>query len=296
MEDLLSYGLLTFASLALPALGLCLSIKVVKYFNLAYGDYVTMGAYIALLFNLIFGWNIVWAMVATIVITAIAGAAIHKGIFKPLMERKVGPLTLLVVSLGVGFVIRNVILIAWGPQPYQYKMPMARAHHFGPFFFTPFQIFMIVVCLAVAIGIFLMLRYTQLGRLMRATSDNPELSEIRGINIEKVYSYTWLIACGLSALGGVFMSILGTITTWMGIGVLVTIFACLIVGGIENPYGAVLGALIISFAMEATAIWISPPYKVTIAYVIMIVILLIKPSGIFAGGGFKWSSLLRLQR
>ena len=283
MEDLLSYGLLTFASLALPALGLCLSIKVVKYFNLAYGDMVTLGAYLALLFNLTFGLHIIWAMIAAIVLTAVAGAAAHKGIFKPLMDKKVGPLTLLVVSLGVGFVIRNVLLIGWGPQPYQYKMPLVRAVHFGPFFFTPFQVLMIAVCLGLAVGGFLMLRYTQLGRLMRATSDNPELSEIRGIDIEKVYTYTWLIACGLAALGGVFMSILGTITTWMGIGALVTLFACLIVGGIENPYGAVFGALIIAFAMEATALWISPPYKVTIAYVIFIIILLVKPSGLLAG-------------
>lgn len=283
MEDLLSYGLLTFASLALPALGLCLSIKVVKYFNLAYGDMVTLGAYLALLFNLTFGLHIIWAMIAAIVLTAVAGAAAHKGIFKPLMDRKVGPLTLLVVSLGVGFVIRNVLLIGWGPQPYQYKMPLVRAVHFGPFFFTPFQALMIAVCLGLAVGVFLMLRYTQLGRLMRATSDNPELSEIRGIDIEKVYTYTWLIACGLAALGGVFMSILGTITTWMGIGALVTLFACLIVGGIENPYGAVFGALIIAFAMEATALWISPPYKVTVAYVIFIIILLVKPSGLLAG-------------
>jgi branched-subunit amino acid ABC-type transport system permease component len=283
MEDLISYGLLTFASLALPALGLCLSIKVVKYFNLAYGDLVTLGAYLALLFNLSFGLNIIWAMMITIVLTALAGVAAHKGIFKPLMDRRVGPLTLLVVSLGVGFVIRNVLLIGWGPQPYQYKMPLARAIHLGPFFFTPFQVVMIAICLGVAVGIFLMLRYTQLGRLMRATADNPELSEIRGIDIEKVYSYTWFIACGLAAMGGVFMSILGTITTWMGIGALVTLFACLIVGGIENPYGAVFGALIIAFAMEATALWISPPYKVTVAYVIFIIILLVKPSGLLAG-------------
>ncbi len=283
MEDLISYGLLTFASLALPALGLCLSIKVVKFFNLAYGDLVTLGAYLALLFNLALGLNIIWAMIITIVLTAIAGVAAHKGIFKPLMDRRVGPLTLLVVSLGVGFVIRNVLLIGWGPQPYQYKMSLARAIRFGPFFFTPFQAAMIAICLGVAVGIFLMLRYTQLGRLMRATADNPELSEIRGIDIEKVYSYTWFIACGLAALGGVFMSILGTITTWMGIHGLVTIFACLIVGGIENPYGAVFGALIVAFAMEATALWISPPYKVAIAYVIFIIVLLVKPSGLLAG-------------
>jgi len=116
-----------------------------------------------------------------------------------------------------------------------------------------------------------MLRYTQLGRLMRATSDNPELSEIRGISIERVYVYTWIIACALAAMG---------------------IFACLIVGGIDNPYGAVFGALIIAFAMEATAIWISPPYKVLAAYLLMIVILLVKPSGILGGEKIQWKYFL----
>lgn len=296
MEDLLSYGLLTFATLALPSLGLCLAIKVTKYFNLAYGDLVTAGAFLALLFNLTFKFNMVFSLICSIVITAFLGVFLHKIIFKPLMDIKVGPLTLLVISLGVGFVIRNLVLIGWGPQPFQFDIPLTRAKHLGPFFFTPNQIYMILVCLLVAVGVFLMLRYTQLGRLMRATSDNPSLSKIRGISVESVYVYTWLIACGLAAMGGVFMGILGTIKSGMGGGALVTIFACLIVGGIDNPYGAVFGALIIAFAMEATALWISPPYKVMSAYVLMIIILLIKPSGLLGGEKIQWKYFLGFLR
>ncbi len=296
MEDLLSYGLLTFATLALPSLGLCLAIKVTKYFNLTYGDLVTSGTFLALLFNLSFGINIVWALILSMALTALLGVILHKVIFKPLMDIKVGPLTLLVVSLGAGFVIRNLILIAWGPQPYQFKIPLARAKHLGPFFFTTNQMFIILAVILVAVAIFLMLRYTQLGRLMRATSDNPELSEIRGISIERVYVYTWIIACALAAMGGVFMGILGTIRFEMGIGVLVTLFACLIVGGIDNPYGAVFGALIIAFAMEATAIWLSPPYKVVTAYLLMVIILLIKPSGLLGGEKIQWKYFLGFLR
>jgi len=296
MEDLLSYGLLTFATLALPSLGLCLAIKVTKYFNLAYGDIVTAGAFLALLMNLSFKINIGIALLISIALTALLGVFLHKVVFKALMEAKVGPLTLLVVSLGVGLVIRNVVLIGWGPQPYQFNTPLTRAKHLGPFFFTPNQIVMILICILVAIGIFLMLRYTQLGRLMRATSDNPSLSLIRGISIEKVYTYTWIIACGLAAIGGVFMGMLGTIKPGMGEEALVTLFACLIVGGIENPYGAVVGALITAFAMEATAIWISPPYKVVSAYLLMFFILLIKPSGIFGREKIQWKYFLGFLR
>jgi neutral amino acid transport system permease protein len=296
MGELLSYGLLTFATLALPSLGLCLAIKVTKYFNLTYGDIITAGAFLALIFNLTFGLNLVWALIISMVLTGLLGVILHKVIFKPLMDMDVGPLTLLVVSLGAGFVVRNLILIAWGPQPYQFEMPLARAKHIGPFFLTTDQIILIIVCILVAVGIFLMLRYTQLGRLMRATSDNPELSEIRGISIERVYVYTWLIACALAAMGGIFMGILGTIRSGMGIGVLVTIFACLIVGGIENPYGAVFGALIISFAMEATAIWLSPPYKILTAYILMVIILLVKPSGLLGGEKIQWKYFLGFLR
>lgn len=296
MEELLSYGLLTFATLALPSLGLCLAIKVTKYFNLAYGDLVTAGAFLALLFNLSLGINIVWALILSMALTALLGVILHKLVFKPLMDIKVGPLTLLVISLGAGFVIRNLILIGWGPQPYQFKIPLARAKHLGPFFFTTNQIYIILMCILVAVGIFLMLRFTQLGRLMRATSDNPELSKIRGISIESVYVYTWIIACALAAMGGIFMGVLGTIKSEMGIGALVTIFACLIVGGIDNPYGAVFGALIIGFAMEATAIWISPPYKVMSAYILMVIILLIKPSGLLGGEKIQWKYFLGFLR
>jgi neutral amino acid transport system permease protein len=296
MDELLSYGLLTFATLALPSLGLCLAIKVTKYFNLTYGDVITAGAFLALLFNLSFGLNIVWALIISMALTALLGVILHKVIFKPLMDMGVGPLTLLVVSLGAGFIVRNLILIGWGPQPYQFVMPLARAKHLGPFFLTPNQIIIILVCLLVAVGIFLMLRSTQLGRLMRATSDNPELSEIRGISIERVYVYTWIIACALAAMGGIFMGILGTIKSGMGIGVLVTIFACLIVGGIDNPYGAVFGALIIAFAMEATAIWLSPPYKVLTAYLLMVIILLVKPSGLLGGEKIQWKYFLGFLR
>ena len=296
MQDLLSYGLLTFATLALPALGLCLAIMVTKYFNLAYGDIVTTGAFLALLFNRAFGLHIIVALLISIALTAVFGVIMHKVVFKPLMDIKVGPLTLLVISLGVGFIIRNLILIGWGPQPFQFEIPLSRAKHIGPLFLTTHQVFLILICIAVAVGIFLMLRFTTLGRMMRSTSDNPTLSMIRGISVERVYVYTWLIACGLAAMGGVFMGILGTIRQGMGAGALVTIFACLIVGGIDNPYGAVVGAAIIAFVMEATSIWVSPLYKGTAGYLLMILILLIRPSGIFGGEKIQWKYFLGFLR
>ena len=296
MDELLSYGLLTFATLALPSLGLCLSIKVTKFFNLAYGEFITAGAFLTLLCNLAFGLPMVISLIIGMILTAVLGVLMHKTVFKRLMELKANLLILLVISLGAGFIIRNLILIGWGPQPFQYNIPLARARHIGPLFLTTNQIFIILACILIAVGVFLMLRYTQLGRLMRATSDNPELSEIRGISIERVYVYTWIIACALAAIGGVFMGTLGTIKCGMGIGVQVTLFACLIVGGIDNPYGAVIGALIIAFAMEATAIWISPPYKVMAAYLLMIIILLVKPSGLLGGEKIQWKYFLGFLR
>ena len=296
MDELLSYGLLTFATLALPSLGLCLSIKVTKFFNLAYGEFITAGAFLTLLCNIAFGFPMVISLIIGMILTAVLGVLMHKTIFKPLMELKANPLILLVISLGAGFIVRNLILIGWGPQPFQYNIPLARAKHIGPMFLTPNQIIIILTCILVAAAVFVMLRYTQLGRLMRATSDNPELSEVRGISIERVYVYTWIIACALAAMGGVFMGILGTIKCGMGIGVQVTLFACLIVGGIDNPYGAVIGALIVAFAMEASAIWISPPFKVMTAYILMFIILLVKPSGLLGGEKIQWKYFLGFLR
>lgn len=295
MIDYISYSLLTAAAYALPALGLCLAISVVKYFNLAYADYLAFGAYIALFFNMTLGWNIFFAALVAMLFSGILGVIFHKAVFKPLMDRKVDPLGLLVTSLGLGFIIRNIILIIWGPQPYQFNVPLMRMRYYGPFHVTWLQGLFIIIALGVTIGIFLMLKFTKLGQLMRAVADNVELAKVRGIEPESVYMWTWFIATALAALGGVFMAQLGTLSTHMGIGALVTIFACLIIGGIENPYGALVGALIVGFVAEATATLWRAPYKIAAAYLLMIIILLIKPTGLFGRGGkgIAWGSLLK---
>lgn len=296
MIDYISFSILTGVVYVLPALGLCLAIKVCKYFNLTYGDYLAFGAFIALFFNMSLGWNLFFAALVAIVFSGILGIIFHKTVFKPLMDRGVGPLTLLVASLGLGFVIRNIMLIVWGPQPYQFEVPLMRMQYYGPFHVTWLQGLFVIIGLGIAIGTFLMLRFTKLGRLMRSVADNVELAEVRGIEAERVYMWTWFIATALAALGGVFMGQLGTLSTHMGIGALVTIFACLIIGGIDNPYGAAVGALIVGLVSEATATLWRPPYKIAAAYVLMVIILLIKPSGLFGAGRITWRSLLGLAR
>jgi len=283
-------GLITASILSLSVLGLALMVRITKFFNIAFGEFMTTGAFLTYWFNAVLGMDILTSAFLGILLTAIIGAFIYTIVFRPFHEKKSSSLTLLVVSVGVSNVIRNVILTFSGPDPKQFNIPMERGIDFGPFLFTRTQLIIIALSITILICIHLVLKYTNLGRMMRAVADNLELAKIRGINPNKIYVWTWFVCCGLAGISGVMLGITSTNSPDMGILILLNLFACLIIGGIENPYGAVAGALIIGLSMEIIPGFVDTafdsaflfPYKPAIAYIFMIILLLVKPQGLFA--------------
>ncbi len=279
----IGFGIITGGVLALAALGLSLLFRTVKFINFAFGDVLALGAYLAFFFNVTLGLPMLPAAVLGILFTGIAGVLIHKVVVKPLKETvKAGPLTLLIATMGVAFIVRNLILIIWGPEPQMYRVATQEAMNIGPFMITPIQLMAILISIVMMVLIYLLLQYTRLGKMIRATSDNIELARIRGIRTESVVVWTWLISSGLAGLAGVMLGLIGTIDSHMGIEMLLVIFASVIMGGIGNPYGAVAGAMIIGITMEVSSAFALSEYKAAIAYLLMGVILLLKPKGLFA--------------
>ncbi len=279
----IGFGIITGGVLALAALGLSLLFRTVKFINFSFGDVRALGAYLAFFFNVTLGLPILLAAFLGIVFTGIVGVLIHKIVVKPLKEAvKAGPLTLLIATMGVAFIIRNLILIIWGPEPQMYNVATQEAMNIGPFLITPMQLLAILTSVVIMVLIYLLLQYTKLGKMIRATSDNIELARIRGIRTERVIVWTWLISSCLAGLAGVMLGLIGTIDSHMGIEMLLVIFASVIMGGIGNPYGAVAGAMIIGIAMEVSSAFALSEYKAAIAYLLMGVILLVKPKGLFA--------------
>ena len=279
----IGFGIVTGGVLALAALGLSLLFRTVKFINFAYGDILALGAYLTFLFNVTLGLPLLVSALLGMFFTGLVGVLIHKTVVKPLREGvKAGPLTLLIATMGVAFIIRNLILILWGPEPKMYNVATQEAMNVGPFLITPIQLMAIGISLVIMVLIYLLLRYTKMGKMIRATSDNIDLARIRGIRTERVVVWTWMISAGLAGLAGVMLGLMGAVDLHMGIEMLLVIFASVIMGGIGNPYGAVAGAMIIGVAMEVSSAFGLSEYKAALAYLLMGIILLLKPKGLFA--------------
>jgi branched-chain amino acid transport system permease protein len=275
----LGFAIIAGAVLALPAVGLSLLCRNCKFFNLAYGDQLALSAYLVLFFNVSVGLNFPASVVLSLIISPILGVIFYWVIFKAL--RSHGPLVLLIASLGLAFVIHNTELAIWGPNPQRYNIPFETGLRLGPFIITPMQLAVIGLSLVLTGGIFAMLRYTGIGRAMRATADNLELATIRGVDTERAFIWTWVICSVTGALGGIFLALITTLTPWTGLIALLFLFSAVILGGVGNLLGALVGAMIIGIVSECAGILSAlAPYKIAVAFAIMFLCLLIRPSGI----------------
>ena len=275
----LGFGIIAGAILALPAVALSLLCRNCKFFNLAYGDQMGLAAYLVLLLNVSLGLSFPVSVVLSLIISSILGVIFYWVVFKPL--RRYGPLVLLIASLGLAFVIHNAELAIWGPNPQKYNIPFEAGLRLGPFIITPLQLVLIGLSLALTGGIFAMLRYTGIGRAMRATADNLELATIRGVDTEWTFIWTWIICSATAGLGGVFLALVTTLTPWTGFVNLLFLFSALILGGVGNLVGALIGAMIIGIVSECAGILpVLAPYKIAVAFAIMFICLLFRPSGI----------------
>ncbi|GAC1353762.1 MAG: branched-chain amino acid ABC transporter permease [Ktedonobacteraceae bacterium] len=280
------FGLITASILAIAAVGLSLQFGVTNYINFAYGDLLTFGVYAAFVVNQHLGLNIWIGLVIAVIATAILAWLINLCILRPFTERGTSPIIMLVVTLGISLILQNVILAIFTEQFQSYSINTGSPFALGPFLFTPLQLGIIGLAFVAMLSVHALLRYTRLGKAMRAVSDSPELARVSGINTRQVVNAVWLLAGGLGGLSGVVLAFnVASFTPTVGFGFLFVIFAAVILGGIGKPYGAIVGALVVGLTTEMSAAFISSEYKNAIALIILIIALLIRPQGIFASRG-----------
>lgn len=284
----IGFGVIQGSIIALGAIGLSLLFKTVNFINFAYGDSLALGAFIVWQLNQVLGgWgvaevpNIIISVIVGLALVGLIGVLFHKYLFRPLGSAN--PLVMLITSVGLAFILRNALLFIWGPEPKKFLLPSQQGLHLGPFIITPIQLLIVGLALVIMVAIYLMLTYTSLGQAIRGTADNPNLARIRGINTENVTSWVWFYSYVLSGLAGVMVGVVTVLNPSMGIHLLLVLFASVIMGGIGNPYGAVVAAMIIGITMEvAPAVPVLAPYKVVVAYLLMILVILFRPKGLFA--------------
>jgi branched-subunit amino acid ABC-type transport system permease component len=285
VQDLLyavGFGLVTASILALSTVAISLQFSVTSIPNFAQGDLMTLGAYAAFTTSLMVQ-NALLSAVAAIVVSGVVSWGMYRFLLQPFIKRGTRNVTLLVVTLGVAIILQNGIQAIFGSTFVKYPFPVSPPENIGPFIWTGTDILIVMAAVVSLTFVHVVLRYTKFGKSQRAVADNAELARVSGINSGRVIEITWLWAGAMAGLSGfVLAASLGGLTPALGFGFLLVIFAAAVVGGIGNPYGSMLGALLIGLGMEISAIYIPADYKQTFAFVALIVTLLFRPNGLIA--------------
>ena len=278
--QLLINGIAIGSILALAAIGLTLTYGILKLSNFAHGDFMTLGAYLTWLVNTS-GLNIWLSMVIAAAGTIIAMLIAEYLLWKPMRDRRASDTTLIIISIGLALFLRNGILLIYGGSNQQYLLPVVRALEFGDLRIAYYRLIVVGLAIAAIVALHLILKNTKIGKAMRAVSDNIDLARVSGINVERIVLWTWVITGTLTAFAGAMYGLIAVVRPNMGWFLILPMFAAVILGGIGNVYGAIAGAFIIGIAQELSVPLLGSEYKLGVALAIMIVILLVRPQGLF---------------
>lgn len=280
--QLLVNGVAVGSIIALAAIGLTLTYGILRLANFAHGDFMTLGAYLTWLTN-ISGVNIWLSLIVGAVGTVLAMLLSEKLVWSPMRDRRTTSTTLMIISIGLALFIRNGIIFIWGGSNQRYNLPVASAIDLFGIKVPFYQPVVVALAIAAIVGLHLLLQNTKIGKAMRAVADNVDLARVTGINVERVVIWTWVIAGTLTALGGGMYGLLTAVRPNMGWFLILPMFASVILGGIGNPYGAIAGALVIGVVQELSVPWLGSEYKLGVALLMMVLVLLIRPQGLFKG-------------
>ena len=274
------FGLVTASVLAVASIGFTLQCGVTDVLNLAYGSVMIAGAFLAYLLNS-HGVNVWIGLVAAVAACAAGSVLLNAGVYAPFQRRGSAPITMVIVSLGMTLIIEFGVQAIAGGTSVSYAMSQGPSVRADGFTLTAVQFVVIGLSLLVMAGTHALLRYTRLGKAMRATAANRTLARNCGIRTGRVITATWAITGGLCGLAGVVFAMdAGSFDATSTDLFLVLILAATFLGGPGEAYGAMLGAVVIGLATEISAAYITPSYKYVIAFVALLVMLGVRPTGL----------------
>lgn len=278
-------GLKLGATIALAAVGLSLVYGVTGLVNFAHGETVTLGAVVAFLLSTSVvgpGWPLVLAIVPTVALLAAYGGLQDRFLWRPLRRLGVGSLSVMVVSIGLSFAVRSLIQFIFGGQPRAFSefagqssvlimgIPMVPKH-----------LVTIGAALVILFLVGLFLQKGRTGTAMRAVSDDRNLAESSGIDVNRVMNRTWILAAGLAGVAGVFLGVNESVQYDMGFRLLLLLFAAVVLGGLGTVYGVMIGSFVVGVAVEVSTLWLPSELKGTAGLAILIIMLLVRPHGLF---------------
>jgi neutral amino acid transport system permease protein len=285
--QLLANGLVTGSVIAIAAVGVSLVYGILRLVNFAYGDFMAFGALAAYAFNGPLGFGMVVSTLLGMLATAALSLVLDVALWRPLRARRAGFMSLFLASIGLALVLRQVLLLAYGPQPRTYEVNQYKVYVIGSVRLSQAQFITILASAAAIVAVGLFLSRSTVGRTMRALADDRALAAIAGIDVGRVIAYTWILSGLLAGLAGVLAGLVQTtFDPNFGFPLLLPVFAAVVLGGIGSAYGALAGGLALGIAMELST-WptlfggVDPVYKPVVAFAVLAGALMVRPQGLF---------------
>ncbi len=288
LVQLVIYGIILGSILALGAIGVSLTFGILRFANFAHGDLMTMGAYFGLTGLWIgsalglpgwlqVGFSIPVALVATIAVALLTDWLVFR------YFRRRDPVILLISSFGIGLIFRSLVQLLWGSDNQVYRNGIQVPYQLFGLRIKLDQIIIIGGAVILVTALHLFLQNTKTGKAMRAMSDNFDLAQITGIDTERVVMWTWILGTIMACAAGAFLGLDTRLHPTMGWRILLPVFAATILGGIGKPYGAIIGGLVIGLSEELSTLVISPEYRAAVSFAILVVMLIVRPTGLLGG-------------
>ena len=290
--QLLIYGVVLGSILSLGAIGVSLTFGILRFANFAHGDLMSLGAYLAFTFVVILKWPFWLSLVLACGATGIIAIGVDGLVFRNLRRRP--PVILLISSFGVALILRSLIQLIWGGEQQVYRRGIQRSITWAGLSIKPDQITIVLGAIVLVLALHLFLQYTRTGKAMRAMADNVDLAQVTGVNTEQIVMWTWVLGAIMACAAGVFLGLDTRLHPTMGWRLLLSIFAAAILGGIGKPYGAIAGGLLLGMASELSTLFISPAYKSAVAFAILVVMLIVRPTGLMGGDSDADSGIAKL--
>lgn len=285
--ELVVQGSALGARYALVALGFVVIYRATGVINFAQGGFLALGAYLAFNFHQTWGWPFLPAVVAAMLCGALLGVVLELVVLRRLAGRPT--YAVIMVTIGLLIVIDQVIVAVWGADPLSLGDPWGlRTVDLGDLSVRVVDLWTMAIALAVLVGFFLWFRFTRMGLAMRATALDREAALAQGMSSRVVYSASWAVAAAVAALAGVMLSGGGTgVSPELGLLALYAL-PVIVLGGLDSPPGAVVGGLVIGIAQVLTAgyqpeyaPWLGTGFNLVMPYLVMVVVLLVRPYGLF---------------
>jgi branched-chain amino acid transport system permease protein/neutral amino acid transport system permease protein len=273
-------GIIVGAIYASGAIAINLLFGVLRFANLAIGDMITLGAYWALMAKVL-GAPLWLALICSIVLSAMCALLLDKLFYAYLRPKP--RIMMVMASLGVAFMIRAVVQVIWGVDPLSYSTGISRPERYAGLLLKDRELWTLAVIVSVFVGLFSYLKFSKWGKALLAYANNPELVSLCGVSVTRLIFITWLIVGTLVAICGFFMGLNTELKSMMGWHLLLPMFAAAILGGVGRIEGAIIGGFIIGLLEEMSVLVFPAEYKSAVAFVVLIAILLLRPTGLLKG-------------